>query len=297
MVTLDRMSENPNLGRQFEQVSLPGMEESESNKAETAGYDPGPDTPRFSAIPGQQVFDFGGHVAQTPKSVYAAKLGNPEGLEHDVHGFISDPSLPVKAYETVNEQRYLPTSARTLGPDHPLHTLQPGFHTSLPGPDTKMTIEALRDIPEFSTKPMVMRVEGRDVVINGHHRIAAARRRGEGSVDVDYMDADAHGLDFRHGNWQSQAMPANPPASKQEYWDLPVPSRDRPAWHEELGISPSAAARIDESLRNAALNPSQSWESAGPEPYKASLSTPSDLPEIPSSLMRDALKGILRDKR
>ncbi len=239
---------NPNLSNSlFKQEELPGMPEPKLKKTSVSGlrrqqkYDPGPDHPRFSAMAGQGVLDFEDRVGKLKPGGGAAGLLDRNvrsRMEVDKYGFVSDPTIPIAAYDvgrhgygTEFEETGIPYTPRLIKPDEPQHTLQASRWTDKAN-DPTSSVEALRHLPEeqWKSRPLVLRTENRDVVIDGHHRIGAARRRGEGKVTVDYFDADAAKFDIR--KWQDET-------TGYEIEDEPWPSDPTSSAFEPRSVTPS----------------------------------------------------------
>jgi len=108
---------------------------------------------------------------------------NDEPSAHvEAHGFIRDNTATTKqAYKLRGEEHWAGAEVRELQPNHPLHTLQ----------TERETARASSRLPGSGpTRPRVMRIRGKDVLVDGHHRVAAARAAGK-PIKVDHVDMDA----------------------------------------------------------------------------------------------------------
>lgn len=108
---------------------------------------------------------------------------NTEPSAHvEGHGFIRDNTATTKAaYRLRDDDTWGGAQTRTLQPDHPLHTLQTERETATP---------SSRPAGVGPLKPRVMRIRGKDVLVDGHHRVARDRAAGRPS-QVDHVDMDA----------------------------------------------------------------------------------------------------------
>lgn len=109
---------------------------------------------------------------------------NDEPSAHvEGHGFIRDnTSTNVKAYDMREDKELWQWHAvkREVHPAHPLHTLQTERETARP---------SQRPPGSGAEHPRVMRIRGKDVIVDGHHRLAAARAAGR-PITVEHIDMD-----------------------------------------------------------------------------------------------------------
>lgn len=199
------------LGRQFGQLRIPDLNVGIGAPKPYPDYDPGPDHGRGQVGVGQTVMNFdapdapltvGGGDEEQVKWAFDPDPTHPDnkpmfGAE-DRHSFVyvddgNDPDWDENAYtlggiyapsQSHNNREWSETLARGWG-EAPLERI---------GPDRQIRsgqamvqnepVEILRQVPEFDTDPWVANVAGKDYLLDGHHRVSASRRRGDGSIDA-----------------------------------------------------------------------------------------------------------------
>jgi hypothetical protein len=113
-----------------------------------------------------------------------------------------DPSASLESvYEKHTRQMLMvgATSRPTqqMRTDHPLHTLQPVTETETlydlaHGPERRKNLEASVAESGVSKPILLVKHQGRHIVIDGHHRLLAARKAGHETVPVKVFDHDEH---------------------------------------------------------------------------------------------------------
>lgn len=94
--------------------------------------------------------------------------------------------------------------------DTPVHTTQPSTETFDEDPNR---IHGMIDSGQIHKPAHLLRLGGRLFALDGHHRIATARIRGDEHYPAKIWDADAEGLDTHqaHERFQAAGPPPPPP--------------------------------------------------------------------------------------
>jgi hypothetical protein len=189
---------------QFKQLSLfPAKEAGPRSRRK-----PKPEVPSgwSGQLPGQTVLP---PDITSGESLLTGKHG-PEGgyLFHDRHGNISeegassdwDPSSSIEgAYQERPKlmdvaKRQPVTHVRT---DAPLHTLQPEGETEhlydiVHGDERRKKLDLSIALHGVHDPILLVRHQNRHIIIDGHHRLLAARKAGHPTVPAQIFDHDAH---------------------------------------------------------------------------------------------------------
>lgn len=198
----------------MEQPTLPGMPEPEAPRSRPKAKE----RPHWSGpIPGQTVMDprsLGRLSYGVDANDYAMGATRPEArhAEIDDHGFVSQVHDVSQQFDAVDLDRSSQDLYTTLGgsrskekmvqrhwarqptvrvkSDSPLHTTQATIDTEKVGSidSIRQSLAAGGDIKE---PVWLMRDKGKLFVLDGHHRITAARREGRQDFPARIWDRDA----------------------------------------------------------------------------------------------------------
>lgn len=141
-------------------------------------------TPGRQFIPGQMAIPVGDKRMFKGKEVdrHDSDFHQGPSAHVDDHGFIRDNTVTNrKAYTEVRTNHDLFDGKMVLEPHTQIHTLQAAGETSR---------NNHKDPSLAETNPVrVVKVRGAHVLVDGHHRVAAARKAGQ-PIEAQIFDAD-----------------------------------------------------------------------------------------------------------